>query len=386
MPMVTIPNIFEYKNLRLLIAIPIALLIVGLYLSTKLVLDSSLSGGVTVVLQANTTVNTATLATQIGTALNVPAPFVVQSPGGLQVTIANNQSLANAETHLINFYQYKANYSAFSLNATAAQSGLQHSPGNQTLLTQLSNAQIGMNKSLSGMNLQITLEFANLIPFIPVSPTYNTTNIDKMSSVAQGAYTNASFVYKQKILTTLHGLLPFSTYSYQQVTPTLGKYFLSQVEAIIIVAFILISIAVFVIFRSITPSIAIVFGAGNDMIIALGSMVLLHIPLGIASVGGLLMLIGYAIDTEILTAIRILKRKEGTPEQRAYGAMKTGLTMTGAAIASFAVLFVVSLAVYVPTYYEISGVVLFGLIGDILTTWFGNAPMILLYAKRKAVI
>ena len=46
-------------------------------------------------------------------------------------------------------------------------------------------------------------------------------------------------------------------------------------------------------------------------------------------------------------------------------------------------LFAVSLIAYVPTYYEIAGVVLFGLIGDIFTTWFGNAVMILTYAKRK---
>jgi len=28
-------------------------------------------------------------------------------------------------------------------------------------------------------------------------------------------------------------------------------------------------------------------------------------------------------------------------------------------------------------------VVLFGLIGDLFTTWLGNTPMILLYKKRK---
>ncbi|MEM3247585.1 MAG: hypothetical protein QW207_03545, partial [Candidatus Micrarchaeaceae archaeon] len=82
-------------------------------------------------------------------------------------------------------------------------------------------------------------------------------------------------------------------------------------------------------------------------------------------------------------SIRILKRKEGIPEERAYSAMKTGLTMTTTAIVAFATLFIVSIIAYVPTYFEISGVVLFGLIADIFTTWFGNAPMVLLYKKRK---
>jgi len=57
--------------------------------------------------------------------------------------------------------------------------------------------------------------------------------------------------------------------------------------------------------------------------------------------------------------------------------------MTTTAIATFATLFAISIIAYVPTYYEIAGVVLFGLIGDLFTTWLGNTPMILLYKKRK---
>jgi preprotein translocase subunit SecF len=95
------------------------------------------------------------------------------------------------------------------------------------------------------------------------------------------------------------------------------------------------------------------------------------------------MLLGYSMDTDVLTAIRILKRHEGTPEQRAYGSMKTGLTMTFTAIVSFAVLFAISYMEYVPTYYEIAGVVLFGLIADLATTWLGNASIILMYVHRK---
>jgi preprotein translocase subunit SecF len=131
------------------------------------------------------------------------------------------------------------------------------------------------------------------------------------------------------------------------------------------------------------PSLVVVFGAANDIIIALGAMGLFKIPLGVASVAGLLMLIGYSIDTDMLTAIRILRRGEGTPEDRAYSSMRTGVTMTATAIVSFGVLFAVSVIEYVPTYYEIAGVVLFGLVGDIFTTWLGNASMILLYKKKK---
>ena len=89
-------------------------------------------------------------------------------------------------------------------------------------------------------------------------------------------------------------------------------------------------------------------------------------------------------NTDMLSAIRMLKRHDGTIEDRAYSAMQTGMTMTLTAIVSFAILFIISYIAYVPTYYEISGVVLFGLIGDIFTTWFGNTPMIMMYKKRRS--
>lgn len=381
MPVFTIPNIFLHKNLRYYIALPLVLMVIGLILSTHLTLDTSLSGGISVILQTNSTINTATVASQIASTLKVPSPAVFQSPGTVQVTIANNQSIVNAQNYLLNFYAYRTNYTTWNFNATTLQSAYNTNPSNQTLRSQLAAANQGINVSLAGMNTQIGLELGSLSKFVGTM-NYDPTNPDNMSLVAQNAYTNSTFVYKQQVIAALHSSIPFSTFTYQEVTPTLSRFFLSQVIGIIIAAFVLISIAVLVIFRSWAPSLAIIFGAGNDIIIALGAMVLLNIPLGLASLGGLLMLIGYAIDTEMITAVRILKRREGTPEERAYSAMKTGLTMTVAAIASFAVLFIVSLVAYVPTYYQISGVVLFGLIGDIITTWFGNAPLILMYKKR----
>ncbi|MDE1870164.1 MAG: hypothetical protein KGH71_04240 [Candidatus Micrarchaeota archaeon] len=381
MPVFTIPNIFLHKNLRYYIALPIALMIIGLILSTHLTLDTSLSGGISVILSTNSTINTATVASQLSSALKVPSPAVFQSPGTVQVTIANNQSIVNAQDYLLNFYAYRSNYTTWNFNATTLQSAYNTNPSNQTLRSEIATANQGINASLAGMDTQLGLELGSLSKFVG-KMNYDPTNPDNMSLVAQNAYTNSTFVYKQQVIAALHSSIPFSTFTYQEVTPTLSRFFLSQVIGILIAAFVLISIAVLVIFRSWAPSLAIIFGAGNDIIIALGAMVLLNIPLGLASLGGLLMLIGYAIDTEMITAVRILKRREGTPEERAYSAMKTGLTMTVAAIASFAVLFVVSLIAYVPTYYQISGVVLFGLIGDIITTWFGNAPLILMYKKR----
>ena len=42
-----------------------------------------------------------------------------------------------------------------------------------------------------------------------------------------------------------------------------------------------------------------------------------------------------SLDTDILLTMRTLKRKEGTPSERAFDSMKTGMTMSIAAIVSF---------------------------------------------------
>ncbi len=381
--MFTLPNIYKSKHARYFILVPLLLLAFGLYFSTHIVFDSTLAGGVSVIIQTNSTIGQQQLASAISSKLHVSNPSIQVSPGGLQVTLPINQSIANAEQDLINIYSYQGNYTSSELNATTAAIALNSTPNNQSLIKQLAADQALQTASLAGMRSQFSDELIALEPFIgSVTANANATP-SQISSLAQGYYANASTEYENMTISGLRSVIPFTTYSYQQLTPTLGSYFLNQLEWVIIIAFIIISIVVFFIFRSIAPAFAVVFGAANDMIFAIGAMGLFGIPLGIASIGGLLMLIGYAIDTDLLNAVRILKRHEGTPEDRAFASMKTGLTMTAAAIVSFAVLFIISLYAYVPTYYEISGVVLFGLIGDMFTTWLGNASIILFYKRRK---
>jgi preprotein translocase subunit SecF len=379
-----LPNIYHYKHLKVLLAIPVLMMLFGILLSTHLQFDTTLSGGVSVLLQTNSTISPSAFASAVSSKLGVSEPTIASSPGGYQVTIPMNNSLSNAQNYLIAFFDYNANYSVQSVNATSIQIALQHNPANETLASELKTAQAQENQTLSLMSSSLGSELGELRPFINTSKyAYGTSNPQQMANVAKFAFSNASTVYKDNVISDLKSIVPFTSYSYQQVTPTLSSYFLSQVEYLIIIAFILVSISVLFIFRSPAPAFAVVFGAGNDIIVALGFMAIFRIPLGLDSLGGLLMLIGYSIDTDMLTAMRILKRHEGTPEDRAYSSMKTGITMTATAIVSFAILFIVSLVAYIPTYYEISGVVLFGLIGDIITTWFGNASIVLLYYKWR---
>ena len=379
---IKLPNIYHNKNVNFFVLIPIAMMLISIYLSQGIVLDSSLGGGISMVIQTNSTLSASQIASLVSSKLNTPSPSIVKSSGTVGITIAANTSLSNAENYLINFYSYNSNYTSYYVNYTNYSIGLQHNPSNATIRALQNKTSAALAANLKGMSSSLSSELQELKPFIGPE-SYNGSNPGEMLAVAQSAYSNASKVYQNRVINKLHTVLPFTSYSYEQVSAIQGKFFLGTIEQIIIIAFILISIVVLIIFRSIVPSFAIVFGAANDIIVALGAMAIFKIPLGVTSIAGLLMLLGYSIDTDVLAGIRILKRSEGTPEDRAYSAFKTGMTMTSAAIISFAVLFAVSLIAYVPTYYEIAGVVLFGLIGDIFTTWFGNAVMILMHAKRK---
>ena len=114
-------------------------------------------------------------------------------------------------------------------------------------------------------------------------------------------------------------------------------------------------------------------------------MSLFGIPLSLASVGALLMLIGYSVDTDILLTTRVLKRREGTINERAIDAMKTGFTMAAAAIGSMVALYlvVVYLMPYAQVLGEIAAVLIIGLVADVMVTWLMNLGILRWYMEGR---
>ncbi len=377
-------NIYESKHYNKFIFVPLILLAISLYFIPHLQLDSSLKGGISVQLQTNQSIGISNLTSYVNSHIPSAHTSVEKSPSGVTVTIDVNTSIISAEDNITTLLMQYGNYSSAVVNQTTIEQELIASPNNATLKSQLLVQQALSARYLSHMSATTNSIVSGLSPFLANRTfNYNASDAQSMINAANNAYNNASSSYKAYILGVLGGAVHYTTYSYNYVTPTLGSFFLSKVRSIIITAFIIVAIAVLFIFRTPVPAFSVVFGAVNDILVALGFMVVFGIPLGLASVGGLLMLIGYSIDTDMLTAIRILKRSEGTPESRAFSSMKTGLTMTLAAIITFAILFIVSYFTFIQTYFEISGVVLIGLTADMATTWLFNTPFILWYRRRK---
>jgi len=162
----------------------------------------------------------------------------------------------------------------------------------------------------------------------------------------------------------------------------LGNDFYKQLIKAIIISFILMSIVIFFLFRSFVPCSAVIFAAFSDIVMALAFVNFLEIKISAAGIAAFLMLIGYSVDTDILLTSRVLKKREGSVNQRIYGAFKTGIFMTLAGLA--AVLPAFFIVTGLPdSFRQIFLIVSVGLIADIIATWFGNASIIKWYAVHK---
>jgi len=171
-----------------------------------------------------------------------------------------------------------------------------------------------------------------------------------------------------------------SAVTIETMGPTITSIYSEQARNAMIGAFVAMSIIIFVAFRRRTSIGAILLAVGLDILGVFGCMALFGIELSLASVAGLLMLIGYAVDTNILLTTRVLKRVGGEPRDQVIDAMRTGLMMTGTTLIP---LFTINLITTAPQLYQLTAVLIFGMIIDIINTWFLNAGIILRYAERQ---
>ena len=156
--------------------------------------------------------------------------------------------------------------------------------------------------------------------------------------------------------------------SVEKVGPALSSIFWIQSQFAIITAFVLMSIAVFLIFRTFVPSFAVILAAASDIIATFAFMQIFGIELSFASLAAILTLIGYSVDTDVLLTTRVLKGA-GSLRERINAAMKTGLLMSFTAIGALASILVLSLSVVLS---QIALVLLIGLLlmWVIISPWF----------------
>lgn len=165
---------------------------------------------------------------------------------------------------------------------------------------------------------------------------------------------------------------------------TLSEGFYKQLRIAMVIAFVLMAMVVFFIFRSSVPSLAVILAAFADITMTLAVVNLLGFKLSSAGIVAFLMLIGYSVDTDILLTTRLLKSREGLINERIAGSFKTGITMTLTAIAAIATsLFLIYH--FSDTLRQMFIIILIGLGFDILNTWVTNASMLKWYMEAKKI-
>jgi len=161
----------------------------------------------------------------------------------------------------------------------------------------------------------------------------------------------------------------------------LSNSFYRQLQIAIVISFVLMAIVVFVIFRTLAPSGAVVLSAFADIIMTLALVNFLGISVSSAGIIAFLMLIGYSVDTDIMLTTRLLKQRGSEINKRLADAFKTGLTMTLTSIVAIITALIITQS-FSEILKQIFTILLIGLSFDILNTWITNASILKWYLER----
>jgi len=163
----------------------------------------------------------------------------------------------------------------------------------------------------------------------------------------------------------------------------LSKSFYSELMMAMVLAFLLMAVVIFVIFRSPMPCFYVILCAATDIIVPMAIVNLVGIKISTAGIAAFLMLIGYSVDTDILLTTRVLKRRDDPLFKRITGAMKTGLTMS---LTSLFAVFVAYFIAIPPVLKQVFIILTIGLCIDIIATWLGNASLLKWYCDKKNIV
>jgi len=370
-----ISNPFEWKYYKYLVIIPVLAIIFSLFfLVPNIPQGIDLKGGLLLTVYSNEAVDSQALKEALASYSDVEVRAFSNAIGhGVEVELPVDAGLQAAEEELSVLHDLDADLS----RAEVALSYYQQAEGEDAIA--LPGAQANVTRLTSEV-----LASARFV--IEKSGGVLATSAPHEAAVdADEAFDEAKSSYRSNLIASVAGVVPVDSYSFKEIGASLSRVFFSKVQEVLLWSFVLSTIVVFFIFRSLVPSLAVIFAAVADIVITAGLMSVLNIPLSLASVAALLMLIGFSLDTDALLTVRVYKRSEGTVRERAFDALKTAVMMNGLVMASFGVLAIVALYLQIPTYYQIGVVAFVGSIVDFVATWTFNAGIILWDADRRGL-
>lgn len=160
--------------------------------------------------------------------------------------------------------------------------------------------------------------------------------------------------------------------SIETVGPLLGDVFWKQARLAFVVAFAVMSLTVFVLFRKVAPSLSVIAAGATNILMTVAFMNIFSIELSLATLAALLLLIGYSVDTNILLTAHAYKTGQ-VFEEGTLSAFKTAITTTATTIVALMAIFVT------PTSHVLNSIALvlvMGLIFDLVNTWVTNINLL----------
>lgn len=163
------------------------------------------------------------------------------------------------------------------------------------------------------------------------------------------------------------------------VGPSIGNIFFQQAQLAIIFAFVLMAVTVFILYRSVVPSLIMILAAVTDIVITIAVLNLLGVTLSLAVIGALLMVIGYSVDTDMVLTSELLRGRSSV-SAGIRRAMKTGLTMVSTIFVALLAMYLFSGSLIIE---QIALVLIVATIFDAPATWMTNAGILRWWLHRK---
>lgn len=162
----------------------------------------------------------------------------------------------------------------------------------------------------------------------------------------------------------------------------LSKSFSNELIIALLLAFLFMSIVVFILFKTPLPCAYMITCAFADIIVPMAAVDYFGLKISTAGIAAFLMLVGYSVDSDILLTTRVLKRKNDVLNKRIFSSMKTGMTMT---LTSFVSVFIAYFIVISPILKQVFLILTIGLVTDMIVTWTLNAGLLKWYCDKRGM-
>jgi len=148
------------------------------------------------------------------------------------------------------------------------------------------------------------------------------------------------------------------------------------------IAFVLMSLLVIGLFRSAVPAFIVILSVTSNILIATAAINIVGIELTMGTVGAILMLIGYSVDSDIVLNTHVLKSKKSEFVDQVHDAMRTGVTMTVTSLAAMLVMSLAATIVGIELLAHMGLILAIGLAADLIITYMLNVSILRWYVNR----